>query len=275
VRKQISLLLRALVFAAALFTAFILLLLVGYILVKGIPHLTPALFAWTYDSKNVSLTPALFNTAFLIALALLLAAPAGIFAAVYMTEYARRGSRLLYPVRLAAETLAGLPSIVYGLFGALFFVGSLKWGYSLLAGACTLALMVLPLIMRTSEEALLSVPGIWREGSFGLGAGRLRTVFSVVLPAAAPGISAGVILGAGRIAGETAALIFTAGTAAKIPESVFSSTRTLSVHMYTLASEGLYLDQAYATAVVLLLLVLAINICAALLAKKMTEERNG
>ncbi|MDR3295534.1 MAG: phosphate ABC transporter permease PstA [Clostridiales Family XIII bacterium] len=274
-RKQISLLLRALVFAAALFTAFILLLLVGYILVKGIPHLTPALFAWTYDSKNVSLTPALFNTAFLIALALLLAAPAGIFAAVYMTEYARRGSRLLYPVRLAAETLAGLPSIVYGLFGALFFVGSLKWGYSLLAGACTLALMVLPLIMRTSEEALLSVPGIWREGSFGLGAGRLRTVFSVVLPAAAPGISAGVILGAGRIAGETAALIFTAGTAAKIPESVFSSTRTLSVHMYTLASEGLYLDQAYATAVVLLLLVLAINICAALLAKKMTEERNG
>jgi phosphate transport system permease protein len=178
---------------------------------------------------------------------------------------------LVRVARIAAETLTGIPSIVYGLFGMLLFVVWLHWGYSLIAGAFTLAVMVLPLIMRTTEEALLSVPDTYREGSFGLGAGRLRTVFSIVLPAAGPGILAGVILAIGRIVGETAALIFTAGTVARLPSSAFSSARTLSVHIYSLSSEGLYLNQAYATAVLLLVLVLCINALSSMTAKKLTN----
>jgi phosphate transport system permease protein len=209
------------------------------------------------------------------ALALLIAAPLGIFSAIYLVEYARRGNKLISAVRMAAETLAGIPSIVYGLFGALFFVKALGWGLSLLSGAFTLAIMILPLIMRTAEEALISVPDGYREGSFGLGAGRLRTVFAVVLPSAVPGILAGVILAVGRVVGETAALIFTAGTVAKLPGSPLSSTRTLSVHMYILSGEGLYINQTYATAVVLLFLVVIINALSATLAKQLTGGRDG
>ena len=208
-------------------------------------------------------------------LSLLIAAPLGIFAAIYLVEYARRGNKLVSVVRLAAETLAGIPSIVCGLFGMLLFVVWLRWGYSLMAGACTLAIMVLPLIMRTAEESLLSVPDTYREGSLGLGAGLLRTVFAIVLPAATPGILAGLILAIGRIVGETAALIFTAGTAAKLPDGLFSSVRTLSVNMYNLSSEGLYLNQAYATAVILLVLVIGINALSSHLAKKLSGGRNG
>lgn len=271
----LSLALRILVIGAAVITAFAVLFIVGYILWKGIPHLTPKLFAWTYSSENASLTPALINTVLVTVLALVLAAPLGIFAAIYMSEYAKRGNRFVRLIRLAAETLSGIPSIVYGLFGMIFFVVTLKWGYSLLAGTFTLAIMILPLIMRTAEEALHSVPDTYREGAFGLGAGRLRTVFAIVLPAAVPGILAGVILSVGRIVGETAALIFTAGTLAEVPSSIMDSTRTLSVHMYNLSSEGLYVNQAYATAVVLLVLVAVINALSALAAKKVTGGRNG
>ena len=274
-RKLPSLLLRLAVMVAAGMVAAIILFLVGYILVKGIPHLTPSLFAWRYNSDNVSLTPALINTLLMTALALIIAAPLGICAAIYLTEYAKRGNRLVPLVRMAAETLSGIPSIVYGLFGMLFFVVALKWGLSLLAGACTLAIMILPLIMRTTEEALRAVPDSFREGSFGLGAGRLRTVMSVVLPSAVPGILAGIILAVGRVVGETAALIFTAGTVAKVPESLLSSTRTLAVHMYNLSGEGLYIDQTYATAVILLALVLCINALSAFLAKKITGGQHG
>lgn len=274
-RKPLSLILRLAVLLAAAVVACIILFLVGYILIKGIPHLTPALFEWNYTSENVSLMPALVNTVIMTLLSLLIAAPLGIFSAIYLVEYARRGNKLVSAVRMAAETLSGIPSIVYGLFGMLFFVVALGWGLSLLAGACTLAIMILPLIMRTTEEALLSVPDAYREGSFGLGAGRLRTVFAVVLPSAVPGILAGVILAVGRVVGETAALIFTAGTVAKIPSSLLSSTRTLSVHMYNLSSEGLFVNQTYATAVVLLLLVVLINALSGFMAKKITEGRNG
>ena len=163
-------------------------------------------------------------------------------------------------VRLTTETLSGIPSIVYGLFGSLFFVTYLKWSYSLAAGALTLAIMILPLVMRTTEEALKSVPDMYREGSFGLGAGKLRTVFCVVLPSAIPGILSGVILSIGRIVGETAALIYTAGSIPQIPSSIMGSGATLAVHMYNLSKEGLYTDQAYAVAVVLLLLVLVLLI---------------
>ena len=203
--------------------------------------------------------PSIINTVGMTLLSLVIAGPLGILAAVYLVEYAKKGNKLVSVVRVTAETLTGIPSIVYGLFGMLFFVTALKWGYSMLAGAFTLAIMVLPVIMRTTEEALMAVPDMYREASFGLGAGRLRTIFVVILPSAVPGILSGVILAIGRIVGETAALMYTAGTVAEMPESVMSSTRTLSVHMYTLASEGLHIDAAYATAVVLLVVVLFIN----------------
>lgn len=267
-RDPKSLLLFLSVCIAVLLTMLSLLFLVAYILVKGVPHLTPGLFAVRYTSENVSLLPALINTLSIIVLSLLFAVPAGIGAAVYLTEYARRGNRLVRIVGITAETLSGIPSIVYGLFGSLFFVKYLGLGLSLLSGALTLSIMILPLIMRTTEEALRGVPDSYREGSFGLGAGKLRTVFSVVLPSAVPGILSGVILGTGRIVGESAALIFTAGTVAEIATSLFSSARTLSVHMYTISGEGLYISQTYATAVVLLAVVILINALSGFAAKK-------
>lgn len=267
-----SLVLFLLVCLAALITATALLFVVGYILVKGIPHLSPSLFAWKYTTENVSLMPALINTLFMTVLALLFAVPVGIGAAIYLTEYATRGNKLVNLMRITAETLSGIPSIVYGLFGSLFFVKALHMGLSLLSGALTLAIMILPLIMRTTEEALLAVPDSYREGSFGLGAGRLRTVARVVLPSAIPGILSGVILGIGRIVGESAALIFTAGTVAEVATGLFDSTRTLAVHMYSISGEGLYIDETYATAVVLLVVVIAINALSSLAAKKLSKQ---
>lgn len=266
-----SLILAGLVGLAALLTVLTLVFIVGYILIKGIPNLTPELFQLEYNSENVSMFPAIINTICMTMLSLLIAGPLGILAAVYLVEYAKKGNKLVSLVRVTAETLTGIPSIVYGLFGMLFFVTTLHWGYSMLAGAFTLAIMVLPVIMRTTEEALLSVPDTFREASFGLGAGRLRTIFVVILPSAVPGIFSGVILSIGRIVGETAALMYTAGTVAELPKSVMSSTRTLSVHMYSLASEGLYVDQAYATAVVLLLIVLIINWISGRIARKIKK----
>lgn len=270
-RNPLSLVLMLLVVMAAAATFFALLFLIGYILVKGIPNLTPSLFALEYNSENVSMLPAILTTLMMTGLSLLIAVPLGVFSAVYLVEYARRGSKLVKAVRMTAETLSGIPSIVFGLFGMLFFVTFLRWNYSLLAGAMTLAIMVLPAIMRTTEEAMLAVPDMYREASFGLGAGRLRTVFRIVLPSAMPGIAAGVILAVGRIVGETAALIYTAGTVAKVPENLFASGRTLAVHMYSLSREGLHTGEAYATAVVLLVVVLLINGLSALIARRWTR----
>lgn len=270
-RSPISLVLLSLVVLSTTITVTILLFIIGYILVKGIPNITADLFAWEYTSQNVSLTPAVINTLIIVVLALLIAVPLGIFSAVYLVEYARRGNRLIEIIRLTTETLAGIPSIIYGLFGLLFFVTALGWGFSLLAGAFTLAIMILPVIMRTTEEALKAVPNSYREGSFALGAGKLRTVFRIVLPSAMPGILSGIILGVGRIVGETAALLYTAGTVAEIPKNLLSSGRTLSVHMYVLASEGLYVNQAYATAVILLVTVMIINWISSMMAKKITK----
>lgn len=261
-----------LVLIAAIITFAALLFLIAYILVNGVPYLKPSLFSFTYTSDNASLMPALINTLIMTALSLLIAVPLGIFSAIYLVEYAKRGNKFVEIIRLTTETLQGIPSIVYGLFGMLFFVTFCHWGFSILAGAFTLSIMVLPLIMRSTEEALKSVPDSYREGSFGLGAGKLRTVFRIVLPSAVPGILAGVILAVGRIVGETAALIYTAGTLAKMPKNVMSSGRTLAVHMYNLASEGLYMDQAYATAVILLVLVVVINTLSGIAAKKLTKS---
>ena len=266
-----SLVLLLLVCASAFITVAVLAMLIGYILVRGIPHLNLSLFEWIYNTENVSMMPSLINTILMVLLSLLIAAPVGIASAVYLVEYAKRGNKFVEVIRLTTETLQGIPSIVYGLFGALFFVKTLGWGVSLLSGACTLSIMILPLIMRTTEEALKAVPDSYREGSFGLGAGRMRTVFRIILPAATPGILAGVILAIGRVVGESAALIFSAGTIAAVPNTVFDSARTLSVHMYCLYSEGLYTDQAAATAVVLLLIVIAINWVSNLAAKKISR----
>ena len=274
-RDYVTLAIKILVRAAALITVSVIVFILGYILVKGIPHITPSLFEWEYNTENVSLMPALINTVIITLLSLLMAVPIGIFSAVYLNEYARRGNKIVKVIRMAAEVLSGIPSIVYGLFGMIFFVVTLGWKYSLAAGTCTLTIMILPLVMRTSEEALISVPDSYREGSFGLGAGRLRTSFRIVLPAAVPGILSGVILATGRIVGESAALIFTAGTLAKPATSLLSSARTLAVHMYALSSEALYIDQTYATAVVLILLVILINACSSWAAKRISGGRNG
>ena len=260
-----------LVMISALITFAVLLFLIIYILVNGIPYLKPGLFSLEYTSENASLMPALINTLIMTLLSLVIAVPLGIFSAIFLVEYAKRGNKFVNVIRITTETLSGIPSIVYGLFGLLFFVTTCEWGYSLLAGAFTLAIMILPLIMRTTEEALKSVPDTFREGSFGLGAGKLRTVFKIVLPSAVPGILAGIILSIGRIVGETAALIYTAGTVAQVPKNVMGSGRTLAVHMYNLSSEGLYMDQAYATAVVLLVMVILINWLSGIAAKKITK----
>lgn len=259
------------VLLASVITFAVLIFLIVYILVNGLPHITPSLFSLEYTSENASVVPALINTIIMTFLSLLIAIPFGIFSAIFLVEYAGKGNKFVGVIRLTTETLSGIPSIVYGLFGMLFFVNALGWGFSLLAGAFTLSIMILPLIMRTTEEALKSVPDSYREGSFGLGAGKLRTVFRIVLPSAVPGILAGVILAIGRIVGETAALIYTAGTVAQVPDSVFGSGRTLAVHMYNLSSEGLYMDQAYATAVILLVLVVGINALSGVIARKLTK----
>lgn len=267
---------RGVIYAGALFTTLVLLGIVGFILVNGIPHLTPTLFEWSYTSENVSLMPALISTLYMALLALLIAVPIGVSSAIYLVEYAKPGSRFVRVVRVTTETLQGIPSIIYGLFGMLFFTTVLGWGLSLLSGACTLAIMVLPVVMRTAEEALIAVPASYRAGGFALGAGYLRTIFRCVLPSALPGIVGGVLLALGRCVGEVAALLFTAGTIAQIPDfggqgifALFDSCRTLAVHMYVLASEGLYIDETYATAVVLLVLVMLLNVIANVAEKRL------
>ncbi|OUN69109.1 phosphate ABC transporter, permease protein PstA [Drancourtella sp. An57] len=270
-RKIESIILRVLIYAAAAITFAVLLFLLAYILINGVPNIKPSLFSLEYNTENASLMPALINTVIMTLLSLVIAIPFGIFSAIFLVEYAKKGNRFVGIIRLTTETLQGIPSIVYGLFGMLFFVTALGWGYSILAGAFTMSIMILPLIMRTTEEALKAVPDTYREGSFGLGAGKLRTIFRIVLPAAVPGIMAGVILAIGRIMGETAALMYTAGTVPDIAATPMSSGRTLAVHMYNLSSEGLYMDQAYATAVILLVVVVAMNALSAFAARKLTK----
>lgn len=256
---------------ATLLTVLAVCLIIGYILIMGIPQIKPEMFELEYNSDNVSFMPALFNTLIVIVMAVSCSSIFGIGAAIFLNEYTNKQNFFVRIVALATETLSGIPSIVYGLFGLLFFVYYLQWGLSLLAGVCTMAIMTFPIIMRASQEALAAVPDLYREGSFGLGAGRFRTVFKIVLPAAIPGILGGIILAIGRTVGESAALIYTAGSIAAVPETVFSSTRTLAVHMYLLASEGLHIDATYATAVLLLVFVLLINFATSAVANRISK----
>ncbi|CDC37044.1 MAG TPA: phosphate ABC transporter permease PstA [Lachnospiraceae bacterium] len=271
--KISSVILRIVMYASAGFTAAALLFILGYILAKGIPNLTsPGLFAWEYTSDNVSLVPAAINTLMLVALALVMSIPFGIGSAIYLTEYAKKGNKFVSIIRVTTETLSGIPSIIYGLFGMLFFVTALKWQYSILAGAATVAIMVLPTIMRTTEEALLAVPDSFREASLALGAGKIRTIFKIVLPSAMPGILSGVILAIGRMVGETAALLYTSGAVASVAKGVMSPGRTLAIHMYTISSEAFHTNQTFATAVVLLVIVFILNALASFVAKKLTKK---
>lgn len=253
------------------FTIGIFMLIVGYIIIKGVPNLKLSLFEKEYNTDNVSMMPAIFNTLEMLAIALAIAAPLGIFCAIYLVEYAKKGNRFVKLIRLTTETLSGIPSIVYGLFGNMFFVIALKWKLSMLSGGCTLAIMVLPLIIRSTEEALRSVDDSFREGSYGLGAGKLRTIFKVVIPSSISGIFSGIILAMGRIFGETAALIYTAGTIAKYA-GPGDSGRTLAVHMYALSDNGLYMNEASAAAVILLIAVLLLNGLASLIAGRISEQ---
>ena len=271
-RSPFSLAMRVMLIVSIAFTVGILAFILLYILANGIPYITPSLFSMEYTSENVSMLPSIITTLMLVAASLVISMPFGIFTAVYLVEYAAKGSRIVEVIRLTTETLSGIPSIVYGLFGNIFFVTVLGWKYSFLAGVMTISIMILPLIMRTAEEALIAVPQDWRQASFGLGAGNLRTVFKIVLPSAVPGILSGVILAIGRVVGETAALIYTLGTMAKIPDSFFSSGRTLALHMWVLSGEGLHINQAYATAVVLVVIVVAINALSGLVAKKLQRR---
>ena len=270
-RNTKSLFVKGSVYLCAGFTIEVLLFMLGYILVKGVPFLRSDLFNWKYTSENCSVVPALINTLIMTLMALVIACPLGIGSAIYLAEYAKKGNGFVKIVRMTTETLTGIPSIIYGLFGMLLFVGFLHWGYSLMAGAATVAIMILPTIMRTTEESFLAVPDSFREGSFGLGAGKLRTVFTLVLPSAMPGILSGIILATGRVVGETAALIYTAGTVAQVPANLFGSGRTLAIHMYVLSSEGLHTGQAFATAVVLLIMVAGINAVAGLVARRIEK----
>lgn len=271
IKHPLSMLARLFVILSAVATLGVLLFIIVFIVVKGVPHLSPDLFAWEYTSDNVSMMPAIINTLVMTGVALVIAVPLGIFAAIYLVEYAKRGSKLVKIIRMTAETLSGIPSIIYGLFGLLFFATYLHWGYSMLSGALTLVIMILPLIIRTTEEALIAVPDMYREASFGLGAGKLRTIFRIILPAAVPGILSGVILSIGRIVGETAALIYTSGTVAQMAVDLSKSGRTLAVHMYSLSREGLHMDEAYATAFILLILVVMINGISDLIAKRLSK----
>lgn len=271
-KHPLSFVLLILIGLAAVVTVASIIFIIIYILVNGIPNLTTDLFSLHYNSKNQSMLPSIFNTVFITFLTLLIAVPIGIFSAVYLVEYAKKGSKLVKVIRVTTETLAGIPSIVFGLFGFLAFVIALGWGYSMIAGVLTLVMMILPTIIRTTEEALLAVPNSYREGSFGLGAGKIRTIFKIIVPTAIPGILSGVILAIGRIVGETAALIYTSGTVAETATSLTDSARTLSVHLYCLLSEGLFTNQAYATAVILLLLVVGINALSNFIAKKLAKK---
>ncbi|MDY6065871.1 MAG: phosphate ABC transporter permease PstA [Finegoldia sp.] len=270
-----SLVLRILIYLMAAITIFSLVYLILHILINGIPYLNKDLFASKYTSENASMMPAIKATVYLVLLTLLVATPIGIFTGIYLSEYAKQDSRIVRIIRLSTETLSGVPSIVYGLFGMLLFVMRLQFGYSLLSGFLTMAIMVLPLIIRSSEQALNSIDDGLRAGSYALGAGKLYTIRKVLLPVAMPGIMAGVILSIGRIIGETAALIYTLGTTAKSPTSLTDTGRTLALHMYVLSSEGFHVNEAYATGVILIILVLIINFASNAIGKKITQSHAG
>lgn len=265
------------IWAAALLTIAVLALIIGVILFRGLPGVSWAFLSGAPEDmgREGGIFPTIAGTAALGALSLLIAAPLGVGAAIYLTEYTTE-SALTRAIRFGTESLAGVPSIIFGLFGFIFFVTYLHLGWSVLAGALTLALMVLPTIIRVSEEAIRTVPRSYRDVSFSLGATRWQMVTTAVLPSALPGITTGVILAFGRAVSETAVVIFTAGTSLNLPTSLLAPTRTMAVHFYILAVEGISLPKAYATGAVLIITILLINIVAnAVLARLVRRGTQG
>lgn len=275
-KKPFSFIMFLLICIATLITAAIVVWILVYVMVRGLPNLRPELFEWRWTSENMSMMPSLINTLSISGLSLLIAGVIGVFAAIFMVEYAKSTNIFVKIVRIAAETLSGIPSIVFGIFGMILFTDVFGWGLTILGGSLTMAMMIMPLIMRTTEEALLAVPDSFREGSYALGAGKLRTIFVIILPSAIPGIISGVILGLGRVVGETMALVFTAGSAFNIrrPAGVMSQGCTLTVYMYSLITENPseYADVAWAVAVVLIILTIVINAAAEFIGNKLKKE---
>ncbi|MGF1702974.1 phosphate ABC transporter permease PstA [Photobacterium makurazakiensis] len=262
-----------LIWSAAAVTVGFLLWVVWYILSNGLSHVD-----WTFITSDYTtigqesgIWPMIVTTLYMVAASVGVAAPLGIMTAIYLTEYAAVGSRLVKVVRFCTESLAGIPSIIYGLFGMTFFVVVMGFGYSILSGALTLSILILPVIIRTTEEALMAVPQTYREGSYGLGASKIYTIWRLILPSAMPGIVTSIILSVGRVIGESAPVFMTAGMVARIPESMLDSGRTLTVHLYKLTQE-LYTihewNQAYATATVLIVIVLCINLLTKIIASR-------
>lgn len=269
-----SKILKFLIYLSIIIAIGTLLLVVVQVLIRGVPHLTPSIFSTKFTTDNQSMVPAIWNTLILVLITLVFTIPIGIATAIYTVEYAKPGSKFVKISRLMTETLQGIPSIIFGIFGMILFVNRLGWGNALISGALTMCFMTLPLIIRSTEEALMAVPMSLREASYGLGASKLRTTFNVVLPAASMGIFSGIILAIGRIFGETAALIYTAGSMAQYASPTMNG-RTLSIHMYLLQTEGIHKDEAYATAVVLLLVVLAINALSTHVQNKYSKKETG
>lgn len=259
-----------LVYLASFLTLGILLWIVGYVIVNGLGELNWEFLSTSPVGEEGGVLPMIVSTFYIVILSLVIATPIGIGAAIYLVEYAKPG-KLVRAIRFCTESLAGIPSIIFGLFGMIFFVTILKLGFSLIAGAFTVSIMVLPTIIRTTEESLKSVPNAFREGSYGLGASKLRTIVKIILPSSIPGILAAVILSVGRVIGETAALYFTAGMVPRMPTSVMDSGRTLSIHMYLLAKEGVSFEKAFATATVLIIFVAIINFAANRIAKALNK----
>ena len=262
---------RVLMWLAAGITATLTLFLLGYVLIKGLPNITWELLSTkpSYLRGTVGILPDILNTLYIILTTLLFVLPLGVGAAIYLTEYATN-KRLVGMIEYAAETLSGIPSIIYGLFGSLFFCQFMDLDKSLLAGAMTLVIMNLPTIMRTTQESLKTVPQSYREGAFGLGAGKWRVVRTVVLPNCVEGVITGCILSVGRIVGESAALLFTAGFAHALNgffEGLFSSGATLTVALYVYATEDGNFEVAFAIAAILMILTLLINLSATLIGK--------
>lgn len=245
-------------------------IVIAYILINGIPNISPSLFELKYSSQNVSIMPALITTFLSIVITLIVTLPVGIFTAIYLSQYAKN-KILIKSVRFATEILSSIPSIVYGLFGYLFFVDALHLGYSLIAGCLTVSIMILPTIIRTTEEAILNVNPLQAHASLALGATKIQTIFKIVIPEAINGILGGIFLSTGRIVGESAALIYTMGTVAKTPSSIFDSARTMAVHMYVLSTEGFHVKEAYATAVLLLVFVILLNFVSAKISKAIVK----
>lgn len=266
-------LIRISLFLSSSLVLVIALSIVSYTLVTGLPHLDKELFSIKYTSSNVSMLPSLINTIFVLILTLLITLPLSLGTAIFLTEYAKEG-RIVRVVRVTIETLSGIPSIVYGLFGNIFFSSFLGLGYSLLSGSLTLSLMILPLLERTSEESIRGVPSSLREASLALGSTKIRTIFTVVLPSILPSLFSSLILSSGRIIGETACLIYTLGTATTLIKGIKDSGRTLSLHMYLLMNEGLHMDEAAATGAILLIVVLIINTISKIFMKKIGRN-NG